>query len=121
MKKSILVIDDSPFIIKQIKDILKDKNYEVIGHAKNGEEGVEAFKKRRPDVVILDIVMPGIDGLETATNLLTINSNAKIIMMSSLCGLDTFEEVKEIGIPYLLPKPIEEKLLLETLDQINKK
>ena len=65
-KTTIMVVDDSPFASKQIKDIVEENGYEVIGYAKNGEEGIKMYEELHPDIVILDIIMPGIDGLETA-------------------------------------------------------
>lgn len=119
MKKKILVIDDSPFIKKQISDILKGMDYEVIGPAKSGEEGLEMYKELRPDIVTLDIIMPGIDGMETASNLLDINPNIKIIMISSIYDLNISEEIKKIGVKFILPKPIKASLFIATLNAIN--
>lgn len=65
-KTTIMVVDDSPFASKQIKDIVEENGYEVIGYAKDGEEGIRMYEELHPDMVILDIIMPGIDGLETA-------------------------------------------------------
>ena len=87
MIKTILVIDDSPFVYKQVKDMVEEKGgYEVIGSAKTGEEGIELYKQLNPDAVILDIIMPGIDGIETAQRILELDPNAKIMMLSSLYG-----------------------------------
>lgn len=118
---TILVIDDSPFASKQIKDVVEGNGYEVIGYAKNGEEGIELYKELQPDIVILDIIMPGIDGLETAEILLKNNPNAKILMLSSLCDSGTLEEIRGIGLKYLIPKPLDGEVLLATLELLMKK
>jgi len=120
MSKTILVIDDSPFASQQIKDIVEEYGYEVIGYAKNGEEGIEKYKELRPQFVILDIIMPGIDGLETAEILLKDHPDAKIMMLSSLCDAGTLQEVKSIGLKYLIPKPLEKDILLATLELLEK-
>lgn len=119
--KTIMVVDDSPFASKQIKDIVEDNGYEVIGYAKNGEEGIELYKELHPDIVILDIIMPGIDGLETAEILMKNDSNVKILMLSSLCDAGTLEEIRAIGLKYLIPKPVGEDVLLATLELLQKK
>lgn len=121
MKKTILVIDDSPFVYNQLIDITKNAGYEVIGHAKTGEEGLALYQDIKPDIVTLDIVMPGIDGMETAKEILKLDNKANIVMLSSLCDCSTLEEVKSIGLKYLLPKPIESELLLATLELLIKK
>ncbi|WP_455716810.1 response regulator, partial [Anaerosporobacter sp.] len=66
MSKTVLIIDDSPFITRQITDLVEKHHYEVIGHAGNGEEGIRLFTETKPDLTILDIILPGIDGVETA-------------------------------------------------------
>lgn len=114
MKKTILVIDDSPFVLNQMKEITNHTEYEVVGHAKTGEEGLTMYKELHPDIVTLDIIMPGMDGMDTAKEILKLDSDANIIMLSSLCDSDTLGEVKSIGLKYLLSKPIEPELLLAT-------
>lgn len=116
----ILVVDDSPFALRQIKDTVEDKGYEVIGYAKNGEEGVKLYEELKPDLVIMDIIMPGIDGMEAAKIILKKDANAKIMMLSSLCDASTLEEVRGIGLKYLIPKPWEDDVLLATLELLNK-
>ena len=117
---TIMVVDDSPFASKQIKDIVEENGYEVIGYAKNGEDGVRMFDELKPDIVIMDIIMPGIDGLETAQIILKKHPTAKIMMLSSLCDAGTLEEVKSIGLKYLIPKPWEDDVLLATLELLKK-
>lgn len=116
--KKVLIIDDSPFIAKEISDIIEVKGYEVCAHAKNGETGIAMAQELKPDVITLDIIMPGIDGIETAKEILKLNPEAKIVMLSSLCDHDTMEEVEEIGLKYLVAKPIEGAKLLAALDEI---
>ena len=120
MSKTILVIDDSPFASQQIKDIVEEYGYDVVAYAKNGEEGIEKYKECKPDFVILDIIMPGIDGLETAELILKEDADAKIMMLSSLCDAGTLQEVKDIGLKYLIPKPVEEDILMATLELLEK-
>ena len=117
---TIIVVDDSPFASKQIKDIVEENGYEVIGYAKNGEEGIKMYEELHPDIVILDIIMPGIDGIETAQILLKNDPNATILMLSSLCDSSTLEEVRSIGVKYLIPKPWEDDVLLATLELLKK-
>lgn len=117
---TIIVVDDSPFASKQIKDIVEENGYEVIGYAKNGEEGIKMYEELHPDIVILDIIMPGIDGIETAQILLKNDPDATILMLSSLCDSSTLEEVRSIGVKYLIPKPWEDDVLLATLELLKK-
>ena len=99
---------------------MEENGYEVIGYAKNGEEGIRMYEDLHPDIVVMDIIMPGIDGLETAEILLKRDPDATILMLSSLCDSGTLEEVKSIGLKYLIPKPWEDDVLLATLEMLKK-
>ena len=120
MSTTIMVVDDSPFASKQIKDIVEDNGYEVIGYAKDGEEAIELYKELKPDIVKLDIIMPGLNGLETAEILKKQDPAVKILMLSSLCDAGTMEEVKSIGVKHLIPKPLEADVLLASLELVSK-
>lgn len=119
-KTTIIVVDDSPFASKQIKDLVEENGYEVIGYAKSGEEGIKMYEELHPDIVILDIIMPGIDGIETAEILEKSDPDVTILMLSSLCDTGTLEEVRAIGVKYLIPKPWEDDVLLATLELLKK-
>ncbi len=119
-KIKLLVVDDSPFASKQIQDTVEGNEYEVAGYARNGEEGIKLYEEIKPDIVILDIIMPGIDGIETAQILLKKDPSAKIIMLSSLCDSGTLDEIHKLGLKYLIPKPWEDEVLLATLELIQK-
>ncbi len=116
--KKILIIDDSPFIFKEVSATLEGLDYEIVGHAKSGEEGLSMAKELKPDIITLDIVMPGIDGIETAQKLIETDPAIKIVMLSSLCDHDTVSEVEELGLKYLVSKPIEKEVLIETLEKV---
>ncbi|MBQ3784689.1 MAG: response regulator [Lachnospiraceae bacterium] len=118
MAHSVLVVDDSPFVYHQIKDMVEGSEYEIVGSAKSGEEGLELFRSLNPDLIILDIIMPGIDGLETAEIMLREDPNVKIVMLSSLFDSNLLDEVKKMGLRFLLPKPIEKDVLFATFEML---
>lgn len=120
MKTTIMVVDDSPFASKQIKDLVEENGYEVIAYARTGEEGIQLYKEFHPDIVILDIIMPGMDGLETAEVLMKEDPEVSILMLSSLCDAGTIDEIHGIGLKYLIPKPWEDDVLLATLELLRK-
>lgn len=119
-KTTIMVVDDSPFALKQIRDLVEDNGYEVVGYAKSGEDGIKLYQEIHPDIVILDIIMPGIDGLETAEMLMREDPKATILMLSSLCDTGTLDEIRGIGLKYLIPKPWDDEVLLATLELLKK-
>ena len=115
--RTILIVDDSPFIAREIKDIVSEHDYEVVGCAKNGEDGIVMAKELKPDIITMDIIMPGIDGIEAAIEILKEIPDQKIVMLSSLCDQDTLEEIKGIGLKHLVAKPIEAAQLLDILEK----
>ncbi|WP_310601952.1 response regulator [Anaerosporobacter sp.] len=120
MSTRVLVIDDSPFITNQIIELTEAHDYEVIGHAMNGEDGIQMVAEMKPDLIILDIVMPGIDGIETASILLKEEPKPRILMLSSICDAETIKEVKGLGLKFLIPKPIEPDVLLASMELLMK-
>ena len=84
MKKRIMVVDDSRIMALQIRKLLENSDYEVVAYCENGEEAIARYGEVQPDLVTMDIIMPGIDGLETAQVLMYEHDKAKILMISSL-------------------------------------
>lgn len=116
MEKNILVVDDSMFIYEELKYMLENTPFQIIGHAKSGEDAVDLYEDLKPDLITMDIVLPGMDGLEAASIILKKHTDAKIIMISSLAYDDTIEEAKRIGTCGFVFKPIEKDVLMEILD-----
>ena len=117
MAKRIMVVDDSRMICLQMKKLLENTEYEVAAYCRDGEEAVAQYDEVLPDLVTMDIIMPGMDGLETAQAILEEHPDARIIMVSSLAYDDTFEEAKTIGAKGFIDKPFAKDRLLEALQE----
>lgn len=117
MKKRVMVVDDSRIQEVQIRNLLADSDYEVAAYCRNGEEALASYGEVLPDVVTMDIIMPGMDGLETTSAILEEHPDARVVMVSSLAYEDTFEEATEIGAKGFLDKPFSREQLLEALDR----
>lgn len=113
MAKRVMVVDDSRMICVQMKNLLEGTDYEVAAYCRDGEEAVEQYGQVLPDLVTMDIIMPGMDGLETAQAILEEHPEARIIMVSSLAYDDTFQEAQSIGAKGFIDKPFEKERLLE--------
>lgn len=118
MGKRIMVVDDSRMVKLRMEDLLADTEYEIAAYCRSGEEAVEQYGQVLPDVVTMDIIMPGMDGLEASQAILEEHPEAKIIMVSSLAYDDTFEEAKSIGAKGFIDKPFDREQLLALLDQV---
>ncbi len=103
----VLIIDDSAFMRKKITDVLeKDRQFNVIGNARNGKEGLEKIEELKPDVITLDINMPEMDGL-TCLAIISDKYDIPVVMLSSLTQkgeLATFEAL-ELGAVDFIAKP----------------
>ncbi len=114
-KYKVLVVDDSAAMRMLITASLQDSEFDVAAQAKNGEEALKAFRDTAPDLVLLDIVMPGMSGVETLEHIMVLNKNAVVIMASSMGTDDAVQEALKAGARNFLQKPIEQEALLKVL------
>ncbi len=117
MSKKIMVVDDSRIAQLQLQEALSGTDYEVVACCQNGEDALEQYDKVQPDLVTMDIVMPGMDGLDAARLLMQSHPDARVLMVSSLAYDDTIEEANKIGAKGFVYKPFDQDQLLKTLDQ----
>ena len=113
MKKRVMIVDDSCVMEMQIQRLLEGSEFEVAAYCDSCEDAIRRYGEIRPDVVTMDIIMPGMDGLETAHALLEEYKDASIIMVSSLAYDDTFDEAMAIGAKGFIDKPFEKEQLLD--------
>ena len=118
MAKRALVVDDSPYIQKELSKILEKHGCQVVATAANGLEGVKKYKEFQPDFVTLDLVMPQMGGLQTLVLLKKIDPNATVIMVSSMSGKDKIVECAKAGAKHYVLKPFEEEKVLEVLNKV---
>lgn len=113
MGKRLMVVDDSRVIEMQMQKLLAGTDYEIVAYCRDGEEAIDRYGEVEPDLVTMDIIMPGIDGLETAEAILKDYPFARIVMVSSLAYDDTINEADNIGVKAFVYKPLEREMLLE--------
>lgn len=113
-----MVVDDSKMVHLQMKKLLENTEYEIVGNCEDGEEAISRYEEIHPDVVTMDIIMPGMDGLETARAILDKHPEAKIVMLSSLAYEEPVEEAKDVGAKAFIYKPFNQKDVLKTLGEV---
>jgi len=122
MEKKILVVDDSRFIFEEMKFKMKaSEEYKIAYYCSDGEGLLDAYEKYRPDLVTVDIVMPGIDGIEASKRLLEKHPEARVIIVTSMVFDDTMEEAEQIGALGFLAKPFETSDMINIFDLAFKK
>jgi YesN/AraC family two-component response regulator len=114
-KTTILLVDDSLFMLLTLKDMLDGSEFKVVGTATNGAEGLEKYKELKPEVVLLDIVLPDGSGSQVISKILEIDPKASIIMVSSLGTQEKVIECLTKGAKHFITKPFEQEGLLRVL------
>ena len=117
MSKRIMVVDDSRLVRVQLEDVLKGTDYEVAAYCRSGEDAIEQYAAVQPDLVTMDIIMQGMDGLDAAEIILKQNPDARIVMISSLAYGDTYDRAKSIGAKGFVDKPFHREQLLKVFEE----
>ena len=117
---TVLVIDDDASILHMMTALLEDQNYYVFS-ANNGNAAIEVLKELHVDLVVTDIIMPGMEGLELIRNIKKSNSETKIIAMSGYRAsgqLDYLRYAREFGVDHTFQKPFDIKQFLQTVKDL---
>ena len=106
MPKKILVVDDSRIAQLQLQKILADSDYEVVGCCQSGEEALELYDKLSPDLVTMDILMPGMDGLETLRHMKKIAPKLPVLLLTGHASLGVAVQGMDLGAYDYMLKPV---------------
>ncbi|MFN3412389.1 MAG: response regulator [Exilispira sp.] len=121
MKSSILIVDDLAFVRMMIKDIVTKHGYTVIGEASNGVEALKKYAELKPDIVLLDITMPVMNGLEALQRIMLSDPKAKVIMCSALGQQKLIVSAIQLGAKDFIVKPFKEERLISALNKVAEK
>ena len=113
-----LIVDDADVPLKTLQAMLCAQGHEVVGTARNGLDAVADYERLRPDVVIMDVIMPRMNGLDALRTIRAAHPDAVVVMASSLRSCQTALEAERLGALYCLAKPYEECCLRKVLDEI---
>jgi two-component system chemotaxis response regulator CheY len=111
--KKVLIVDDSLVMRSMIKEILSKNGYVVVGQARNGKEAVDLYGTLKPDLVTMDVIMPGEQGTEVIKKLRALDANARVMVVSGLNQKNLVIQAMENGAKEYVVKPFEEKDLLD--------
>jgi two-component system NtrC family sensor kinase len=114
--QKILLIDDEEDIVRVLSMSLKSEGYDVVS-ALSGKEGLDVFKKESPDIVLTDIKMPGMDGIEVLKEVKKINSETEVIIITGHGDIDTAIEALQYGASDFINKPVRDEALSIALDR----
>lgn len=115
MSDTILIVDDAAFMRMMLKDILTKNGFNVVGEAENGAMAVEKFKELQPNLTIMDITMPEMDGLQAVKEIRKIDGKARVIMCSAMGQQSMVIEAIQSGAKDFVVKPFQAERVVEAV------
>lgn len=119
-KKKVLIVDDSLSVARQLERIVGESgDFVSVGHAKNGAEAIKMNHSEGPEIICMDMNMPGMDGLTALRTLMVMDKDVKVVMVTSLGGVgDKFTEALKLGAKSVISKPFETDDVLRILREL---
>jgi two-component system response regulator (stage 0 sporulation protein F) len=117
MKKHILLVDDTKTVLMSEKMMLGSKDYDIT-IAVNGMDALEKMDDKRPDLILLDIMMPEMNGIEVLKRIKKIDANTRIIMITAFGDVESYLDSMELGAFEYINKPFETEELLELIERV---
>ena len=118
MGKKVMLVDDTKFMRMMLANILKPKGYEIVAEAGDGLEAIDKYKQFKPDLVTMDIVMPNMEGIDAVRNIVSSDSNAKIIMVTAVGQDSKVKEAIQAGAKGYIVKPFQAPQVLEEVQKV---
>ena len=118
MAKNILICDDAAFMRMMIKDILTKNGYNIAGEAENGVKAVEKYSETKPDLVLMDITMPEMDGIQALKKIKEVDAGANVIMCSAMGQQAMVIEAIQNGAKDFIVKPFQADRVLEAVKKV---
>ncbi len=118
MAKNILICEDAAFMRMMIKDILTKNGYNIAGEAENGAKAVEKYNETKPDLVLMDITMPEMDGIQALKKIKEGDPNATVIMCSAMGQQAMVIEAIQSGAKDFIVKPFQAERVLEAVKKV---
>jgi two-component system chemotaxis response regulator CheY len=115
---TVLVCDDAIFMRTMISDILQQSGFEVVGEAETGVEAVAQYKKLRPDLVTMDIVMPEMGGIDAVREITKFDPSARVLMCSAMGQQALVVEAIQAGAKDFVVKPFQPSRVLEAVQRV---
>ena len=121
MKTKVLIVEDHTVVRQGLRRVLETADdIEIVGEAENGKDAVQLARKCAPDVILLDLVMPGISGAETGRQIKRALANSRILVLSSYSDEETVREMVTLGVSGYLPKETAASELLQAIREVRR-
>jgi two-component system chemotaxis response regulator CheY len=117
MAPTVLIVDDAALMRQMLGDMLADTDFEVIGEATHGAEAIAKYAALKPDLVLMDIMMPDMSGIDAVKEIVAADSQARIVICSVLRRQDMVMEVLRAGARDFIVKPFSADKVREALQR----
>ena len=117
MPRTVLIVDDVPFVRKTLADILTAAHYQVVGEASDGAEAIALYRRLRPEIVTMDVVMPEMSGIEATRKILRDNKDARVVIISAMGQENLVMEAINVGARDYILKPFSASDVLKAIDR----
>ena len=117
MTRRVVIAEDEAIIRLDLKEILLDEGYDVVGETGRGDEAVELVREHHPDLVILDVKMPGSDGLAAARAIRDLDLKVAVLILTAFSQRNLIDEARDAGVAAYLVKPFQRIELIPAIDQ----
>ncbi|GIO07554.1 ANTAR domain-containing response regulator [Brevibacillus reuszeri] len=111
----IMVVDDEPIIRMDLREMLENEGYQVIAEAKNGEEAVSLAHRHKPDLIIMDVKMPVLNGIK-ASSIIRSFSDSSILLLTAYSQKELVQDARKAGVTAYLVKPVSEDDLIPAVE-----
>lgn len=118
MAINILIVDDTAFMRKMLRDILENNGYNIVGEASTGQEAIKKYKETKPDLVTMDITMPDMDGIAAVEEIKKIDGSAKILMCSAMGQKTMVYDAIKAGAKDFIVKPFQADRVLMSIEKV---
>jgi AmiR/NasT family two-component response regulator len=117
MTRRVVIAEDEAIIRLDLKEILLDEGYDVVGETGRGDEAVDLVRTHHPDLVILDVKMPGSDGLAAARAIRDLELKVAVLILTAFSQRNLIDEARDAGVAAYLVKPFQRIELMPAIDQ----
>ncbi len=117
MSRRVVIAEDEAIIRLDLKEILQDEGYDVVGETGRGDEAVELVRSHQPDLVILDVKMPGADGLSAARSIRDLGGKVAVLILTAFSQRNLIDEARDAGVVAYLVKPFQRAELVPAIDR----
>jgi two-component system chemotaxis response regulator CheY len=115
---TVLICDDARFMRTMLRGIVAAGGYVIVGEADNGRAAVEMYARLRPDLVLMDMVMPLMGGLDAVREIRSIDPNARVLMCSAMGQQELVDEARDAGARGFISKPFTTERVLDALAEL---